>query len=148
MTGFTSLIKNVGKVMENIHYVMWDLEGASFEEVKRQLSLIKTTYKLGEIFIVGESYKQKSFRAWCFKPVTFRELISIITNTKYVDFLFLKYTILRGKATLRISQKAYRPEQKILYVIKGKHYNLPKEMERVIYDTGFIKDAKNFIVEL
>lgn len=148
MMGFTSLIKNVGNVMSNIHYIMWDLEGATFDEVKKELLIISNNFCLGEIFIVGESVKQKSFRAWCFQPVTFRKMVEIINATNYVDYLFFKYTILRGKATLRISQKAYRPPQRILYRIEGKKYRIPKTMERVIYDTGFIKDAKNFIMEI
>ncbi len=146
--GFTSLIKNVGSVLNNVHYAMWDLEGASLKNVILELTYIQQKYDLGEIWITGEHQKLKSYRAWSFKPISFRELIAIINDTQYVDYLFFKYTVIRGKATLRYSQKVNRPPQKILYRIEGKVYPLPETMERVIYDTGIVKESKDFIVEI
>lgn len=142
--GITSLVNNVGKVDENIHILMWDLEDENLTLNKAILYLcyVQQKYNIGEIFIYGESEKKNSFRAISLTRKPFTEFLQILLDTKYVDYMFFKYTVMRGKATLRLTDKENRKTQKVLYVLKGKKEELPKRVERVLYDTGLVKLGK------
>jgi hypothetical protein len=122
------------------HYVFWDLEKCSLAEAKATLRSIQRDYDLGTIFITSDL--PKSFRAWCFTKVDFNTLLHILLETEFVDYNFFYWTVQKGKATLRISRKKNRPEQKVISILKN-YYSINKEeivplskLERVDYETG------------
>jgi hypothetical protein len=132
------------------HYVFWDLEKCSLAEAEATLRSIQKDYDLGTIFIVSDF--PKSFRAWCFTKVDFNTLLHILLETEFVDYNFFYWTVSRGKATLRISNKQNRPEQKIVSILcspedyqeewqqleekRQKEQNILSQLERVDYETG------------
>ncbi len=146
VVGITSLVENVGDVWENKHILFWDLEGCSFDEVIKELDYIQEIYELGEIYIIGDNEKGETFNAICFSRVAFRRFLEILIATQYVDYLFYRYTITRGKATIRLTDKIGRGKHRILKVLEGPKYAIPTTMERVIYDTGLDKIGSFFEV--
>jgi hypothetical protein len=133
------------------HYVFWDLEKCTLEQAKKELLQQQKIHELSDIFITSDF--PNSFRAWCFTKVSFKELLDILLHTKYVDWNFFYWTVQKGKATLRISEKKNRPQQKIVAILKDtKNYSeewqqleekkiveshIPlTKLERVDYETG------------
>lgn len=133
LEGVTSLLKN-GK-----HIIMFDLEGCSLEEAKETLMKVQISYNLSDIFIVSD--KERSYRAWCFKPVDLKTYLKILLDTDYVDWNFFYYTVKRKKATLRLSSKKNRPKQDVVFVLKSYSVStIPERIpEKVVYDTGIEK---------
>lgn len=117
------------------HYVFWDLEKCSLAEAEATLRSIQKDYDLGTIFITSDF--PKSFRAWCFTRVDFNTLLHILLETEFVDYNFFYWTVERGKATLRISDKQDREKQKIISIISSSVIDSSlSQFERVDYETG------------
>ena len=134
--GITSKIKG----SFDSHHVFWDMEGCSLEECIAELERIKKEYNLRKnIYIMSD--KEGSYRAFCLEPKSLREMTRIVVSTDYVDWLFIRYTIGRGKATLRLSGKEGRERNRIVHVIRAEPEIMPLKTERVIYDTGTTKEA-------
>lgn len=135
LIGITSKIVND---KFNRHYVFWDLEKCSLKEAEATLRSIQRDYDLGTIFITSDF--PNSFRAWCFTKVDFNTLLHILLETEFVDYNFFYWTVQKGKATLRISHKKDRLQQKIISILSDKEdiYNdfLLTQLERVDYETG------------
>jgi hypothetical protein len=133
--GITSRLRN-GK-----HIVLWDLDKKKFTltQIKDLLRRIQRSYGLSNIYIVSD--KVGSFRAWCFSQVDFPTYIKILADSlEIIDYNFFYWTVYQGKATLRISRKVDRPEQKIVSVLESFYVPLPFDMlEKAVYDTGIEK---------
>lgn len=142
VSGITSLVKNVKSVKDNLHMLFWDLEDCVLMGVINELARIQDKYDLGEIYIYGDSKQGKTFNAVCFTPTKFARYLKILIDTYHVDYLFYKYTVMRGKATIRLTNKKNRKEHKLLYTIKGRKERIPELMESVIYDTGLMKGGR------
>ena len=68
-------------------------------------------------------------------------MLHILLETEFVDYNFFYWTVERGKATLRISDKQNREKQKIVSIIRQKGYQVFEDvslsqLERVDYETG------------
>jgi hypothetical protein len=99
---------------------------------------VQRKYKLGDIFIVSDA--EGSFRAWCFSKRTFKEYLKILLDTEFVDWNFFWWTVRRGQATLRTSNKQGREPQKVVAFLKGyEETAIPDKLTKVIYDTGVEK---------
>jgi len=117
------------------HYIFWDLENCTLEQVKETLTEVQYEFRLGDIFITSDY--PKSFRAYCFSKRTFKEFLHILLHTKYVDWNFIYWSIQRGSATLRTSRKQNRKPQQIKVILLGyENTYIPQNIIRVIYDTG------------
>ena len=92
---------------------MWDFDDITLNNVVAALLITQRTYNLPTIYIM-ETKKDKNYIAYCFKEVTWRKAIEIITYTKGVDYNFIKYGIYRNKFTLRVSPKCGR-KPKLVY---------------------------------
>ena len=95
------------------HILMWDFDDITLNNVVAALLITQRTYNLPTIYIM-ETKKDKNYIAYCFKEVTWRKTIEIITYTKGVDYNFIKYGIYRNKFTLRVSPKCGR-KPKLVY---------------------------------
>jgi hypothetical protein len=78
--------------------------------------------------------------------VDFKTYLKILLETKYLDWNFFYWTVERGKATLRTSNKQNRTPQKIVSILRSYPCPIPIKFERVFYDTGVEK--KGFTIKL
>ena len=141
LKGITS--KVIGET--NKHYIFWDLENCTLEQAKETLIDVQYEFKLGDIFITSDC--ENSFRAWCFSKRTFKTFMHILLHTKYVDYNFIYWTIQRGNATLRTSNKEDRKPQELICVLKGYEKPIiPNKFISVLYDTGH--DKRGIVVKL
>ena len=60
--------------------------------------------------------------------------------------LSARWTVKRGKATLRTSSKKNRAPQKVVTVLKSYPVSFPSSCEKVIYDTGLKKRGLNVLL--
>jgi len=104
------------------------------------LKTVQRDFDLGEIFILSD--KPRSFGAVCFTIVSFNKFLRVLLNTLFVDWSFFAWTVTRGEATLRLTQKLGRKPRKIVSVISGRREALPLRIGRAVYDTGIEKKGK------
>lgn len=122
------------KVDYDKHILLIDCDSETLDNVVSECVRIRDMYDLGEMFIVGDS-KPNSFRIWCFKILTFRELLRIISEFKYSDLYFIRFTAKRGKAILRVSSKRGRDVQQIVKIVEGKTHPIPTRFSKISYET-------------
>lgn len=150
LEGFTSKVIDEPQ-KKHLHYTFWDLEVTEknmVEGVKprtqivRLLSKIQRDFKLGDIYIFSDA--EGSYRAWCWSKRPWIIYLHILLHSfPLLDYGFWVWTVRRGAATLRTSNKINRPSQKLVAVLKGYEATvLPKKLEHVIYDTGIEKRGK------
>jgi hypothetical protein len=131
LEGVTSL-QSEGK-----HIVLWDLENCSLEQAEITLRKVQKKYCLSHIFIVSDI--ERSYRAWCFSKVDLKSYLKSLLDTDFLDWNFFYWTVKRGKATLRTTNKKNREPQKIVSVLESYPVPIPVQFEKVIYDTGIEK---------
>jgi hypothetical protein len=134
LIGITS--KVIGDSLKR-HYVFWDLENCTLEQTKEALRFVQEQYDLSDIFISSDY--PKSYRAWCFTKVDFKTLCKIILDTAFIDYNFFYWTVQRGKATLRLTQKNNRPKQKLVAILPCSENSkaiFDNQIDYVEYDTG------------
>jgi hypothetical protein len=69
----------------------------------------------------------------------------ILLDSEYLDRNFIGYTLGRGEATIRIGKKWGRlNKQKMVAVLESYFLPIPKEYERVLYQTGLVKKGMEF----
>jgi hypothetical protein len=139
MVSATQTLEGVtSKVGEDQHLVLWDLEKCTLEQAKETLANVQYKYRLGDIFIVSDA--EGSYRAWCFSRRSFKEYLKILLDTEHLDWNFFYWTVRRGQATLRTSNKQGRPPQQLVAFLRGyEETQIPAKMVRVVYDTGIQK---------
>ena len=125
------------KIDKDKFFIMWDMENCSLPDCIGSLKNIQEKYNLGEIFITSDI--EKSYHGYCFDIVTFRRFLSIVCETKFCDWNFIRWSVVRGQATLRTSKKRNRDRQKVVAILKGHHNKIIENPIRVIYDTGINK---------
>jgi hypothetical protein len=128
------------------HILMWDLENCTLQQAEETLRKVQYEHSLSHIYITSDA--EKSFRAWCFSHVDWRTYIKILLNTEHVDWNFIHWTLVRGKATLRTSSKKDRLPQKCVSVLKSFPHPFPERTEEVIYDTGTQKEGINILLDV
>ena len=139
LEGITSLLPN-GK-----HIILWDIENCTPKEKDESLRKVQVSYSLPHIYTVSDI--ERSYRSYCYLQVDFNTLFRVLSDTKYVDPIFLDYIWKRKKATLRTNQKKDRPKQDIVSVLESYYVPIPKEhLERVVYDTGIEKRGLSIIL--
>ena len=137
-------ISSLSNREEKLHYPMWDIEYSTLNEVKENLKNLQIKYDLSDIYIMSD--KEGSYRAICFCQVDFKTLCKILLDTHKLDYNFFYWTVQRGKATIRISNKLDRDDLKIIDVLENYYQPIPKQFEYVIYETGNDKIGKCIII--
>jgi len=126
------------KVGEDEHIILWDLENCTLEQAIETLDDVQYEYRLGDIYIVSDA--EGSYRGWCFSRRTWKEYLIILLKTKHLDYNFWYWTVRRGKATLRISNKKGRQPQQVVGFLRGyEETHIPDRLIHVLYDTGIEK---------
>jgi len=141
LEGISSLIPDSnGK-----HIIFWDIEGCSLEECIKALRKVQKKYDLSDIFIVSDA--ERSFRAYCYNKVDFKQLLHILLDTEHLDEIFFYYTVKRGYATLRTTKKKDRGKQKLVAVLSSYPVVIPEgKVTQIVYDTGVEKEGLSIIL--
>ena len=139
--GITSLLPN-GK-----HIILGDSEGCTLERLIESLSKVQISHSLSNIYIYSDAEAELSWRFFCYSQVDFDTLNEILLKVKKdgcLDPIFYKYTIRRGKASLRTSIKKNRPPPKLVKVLESYPVPFPEQVQEVFYDTGIVKKGISF----
>lgn len=96
--GFNSLLT------DGNHILMWDFDDTTLKKVKHSLEDVQVRFMLPKIYIL-ESSKGINFMAYCFQRTSWREVVEAVASTEGVDQTFFGYGVLRGKLTLRVTDK-------------------------------------------
>jgi len=121
VAGFTSDVLS----WKGEHVIFWDFEaGRTEREVTLALRDIQGREKLGDIHVF-KSGSRDSFRAICSQIVTLKDMVNAIRLTEYIDIAFLKWTMIRRAATIRLTPKQGEPIKYILTLsgYRGKTYS-------------------------
>jgi hypothetical protein len=145
LEGVTSCSFSEDGKPDGMHFPMWDLEECTLEEAYTSLRIVQEKYSLGDIFVTSD--KEGSYRAWCFTRVPLKTYLHILLDTEHLDWNFFYWTVHRGKATLRTSNKQKRQPQKVIKILRGYPEMFPTKVEQVIYDTGTEKRGRNILLE-
>jgi hypothetical protein len=113
LEGITSRVSKEG----DLHIPMWDLENCTLKEAEQSLAFVQDKYTLSDIYILSDSVG--SYRAISFAPVEFKTFCNILLDTEYLDWNFFYWTVLRSKATIRLSNKVNRKPQEIIEILKS-----------------------------
>jgi hypothetical protein len=119
------------------HIVMWDLENCTQQEAERSLKEVQRKHGLSHIYLVSDV--ERSYRGWCYSRVDFETLLKILLGTRFLDWNFFYWTVVRGKATLRTSNKKDRPPQRVVSVLESFPAPFPSSCQKVVYGTGLTK---------
>jgi len=133
---------------KHLHYVFFDLEGRTLTlaEVVQKLRKIQRDFKLGDISIFNDA--KGSYRAFCWSKRPWITYLHILIHSfPQLDYGFWVWTVRRGSATLRVSNKVGRSPQKLVKVLRGyEHAVVPQKLCYVCYDTGIEKKGR--LIEL
>lgn len=122
------------------HYYMNDFDDSTLEEVISTLiemvSWAENRYKIkfNDITIMGGD-KDRSYRCISFTELNFSQLVECIAICEHIDPVWLRWVILRRKATIRYSDKVNRGNVKVVYTIKGDNAELPEKVSESIFET-------------
>lgn len=87
----------------NSHVVLWDFDNSELNDIKIELKRLQNKYNLSTIYILQSS--EKNYHAYCFTPCDFTEVIHILSETRFIDKVYLRLGVARGYYTLRYSDK-------------------------------------------
>lgn len=125
---FAKTLRTVGVLSrreDGSHFLLWEFDEGSLSEIKKALVKVQDRYRLPDIFIAS-SGGGSHYHAYCFKPVSWRDLVRILADTDLIDLRFLRWTLYRGHATLRIGEKAGRTIHWIAKLKGHRRYTVPK----------------------
>ena len=91
------------------HVLFWDFDAnTKYVDVVKALKFIKHKKGLGCIYIF-QSGRRESYRAICLDRVPLKFMVQTVCETPHVDIAFLKWTMIRRSATIRITPKGPEP---------------------------------------
>jgi hypothetical protein len=127
---------------KQLHYLFFDLENCTLAEVEQKLGEIQFDFKIGDTYVFSD--REGSYRAFCWSKRPWITYLHILIHSfPLLDYGFWVWTIRRGAATLRTSNKVGRPPQKLVAVLRGYEPTaLPPKLCYVCYDTGIEKGGR------
>lgn len=119
---------------ENYHYILWDFDNVEYHNMISALEKVMIKYNINGLVVMSD--KVNSYRAFSSDIVDYKTLLKIILDTDGVDRMFFKWTVKRGYATIRISDKKNRPENLIIGMLGRMDIDFIKEKFKFVdYDT-------------
>ena len=136
---FSPVIKVVGVnsyLGDDMHILMWDFDHVLLSEIRGALKSVQTRYLLSAIYI-AKTKPDGGYHAYCFTAVDWQRAIEILAATSHVDMKYLKWSMFRGRFTLRVGEKLGRVSYRVA-ILEG--YCSPDASVRdlkswVIYET-------------
>ncbi len=104
------------------HFILWEFDDVALDQVKKALRKTQRRYSLPDIYVASSGFGDH-YHAYCFTPVSFRRMVAVIASTDDVDLKFLRWTLYRGQATLRIVPKVGRT---IAWVARIRNPSVPE----------------------
>lgn len=90
---------------------MWDFaEDRDLDTIMRALSDIQDEFRLSTIYVF-QTYPTESYRAVCFDKLIFVKCMGIICMTNHIDHQYLRFSWIRMRCVLRLTQKIGREER-------------------------------------
>lgn len=87
------------------HILLWDFDDKTLDEVRYSLRVVQQRFALPDIMIYKTRADESNYHAYCLKLCSWIEAVRIIVDTELVDWGFVKWGIMRGYFTLRVSPK-------------------------------------------
>jgi hypothetical protein len=145
LQGLTSKVVNEPEE-KHLHYILWDLDKGTLAEVEQKLGEAQRDFKLGDIYVFSDA--EGSYRAFCWSKRPWITYLHILIHSfPLLDYGFWVWTVRRGLATLRTSDKVGRPHQECVKVLEGFEPTVfPEKVCYVQYDTGIEKQGR--LIEL
>lgn len=85
------------------HMLLWDFDNEKLDSIIQELLRMMIKYELPSIYILRTSIS--GYHAYCFASRTFREIIHILSDTRFIDMHYLRLGMVRGYYTLRYSAR-------------------------------------------
>jgi hypothetical protein len=83
----------------------WDfIEDIPIEMMIASLRKVQYQFNLEDIYIL-QTYPKESYRAFCFDEFDFQDYITILSSTDLIDWSYLKHTVMRNRAVIRVTEK-------------------------------------------
>ena len=115
--------------------------------VTNSLKRIQKRFRLGQINIFTDN--NKSYHAYCFTRLSFKNMITVLLHTDYIDNDFIAFALIKGKSVLRTSGKIGRGQIKLVGVLPSNVYSqAPKRMTKELYDCPIDKKISEINLEL
>lgn len=133
------------EVPESNHLVIpfWDfIEDIPVRYVFASLRTIQRKFGLGDIFVV-QTKPKKSYRAVCFTMVDWFEYISLLSGTQYIDPSYLRHSVMRGRAVIRITEKNGTKDT-VIKILDGYPYDIQSKHHRAFLSTIYPQIPKDF----
>jgi hypothetical protein len=103
---------------DGFYVPFWDfVENIQADDLLNTLKNAQEEYGLSDIHIIQTTPKL-SFRAVAFDKIDWREYIALLADTDFLDHSYLKHSVMRGRAVIRISNKP-STENKIVSSLKN-----------------------------
>src|SRR4029077_437758 len=115
------------------YYVpFWDfVEEIVIDDIYNSLRELQYEYGLSDIHIVQTAPKA-SFRAFAFDKMEWREYIALLADTDFLDWNYLRHTVMRGRAVIRVSKKP-STENKIVGTLKEESLLRQKSIDHATF---------------
>lgn len=112
----TSGVNNTLK--DGKHFLVFDFDNSELLQVWYELKKAQIKYRLPPIYIVNTG-KENSYHAYCFYRCDFKKSVQIALECDSIDYTFVRFTLQRKHATLRITEKNNR-SLKVVHTIESK----------------------------
>ncbi len=91
---------------DGMYIPFWDfIEDIALERVIESLKEVQRGgFAISDIYIF-QTCPKHSYRAVAFEPFEWKEYIQILSSTDLIDMAYLKHSVMRGRAVLRLSEK-------------------------------------------
>lgn len=106
------------------------------------LRTVQDKFGLGDIFVLQTLPKQ-SYRAFCFTEVDWFEYISLLASTRYIDPSYLKHSVMRGRAVIRITEK-YGTKNTLIKKLDGYNNDIQSKHHRAFLSSIYKEIPKDF----
>lgn len=132
------------------HILMWDFDDVKITDVIEALDKQQKRYCLSDIYVL-ETTPAKNYIAYCFTTASWFDAQKIVITTEGVCHNFVKFGVIRGHFTLRVSPKCGR-KPKLVVILKGlypadvtvkdlgswvKYETLPDDVKRYMVRLGY-----------
>ena len=95
------------KTPDGRHFLMFDFDSHSFEDIVDDLIPIQERHHLSDIYVLNTG-KPNHYHAYCFTAFEWLDAVKILSESKCIDPIYLKIAFVRGFFTLRFTQKRGR----------------------------------------
>lgn len=145
---FARVIDVVGvnsNLSDDSHILMWDFDDTKLTTVLESLDKQQKRYNLPAIYVL-ETTPNTNYIAYCFAKVPFFEALKVIATTDGVCRNFVKFGVIRGHFTLRVSPKCGR-KTKLVTVLKSLYPSdvTVHDLNSWVYYETLPDDVKRFI---